>query len=79
MTSVAKSCMLPCDTVNSSLIIRILYFAFWFVATTISFDQPTYNVDESHKEIQIMLVLSKPQHTDITVQVIDFGIIATSK
>ena len=51
----------------------------FLLATTISFDQPTYNVEESHKEIQTMLVLSKPQHADITVQVIDFGIIATSK
>ena len=51
----------------------------FLLATTISFDQPTYNVDETHKDIKPILVLSKPQQTDTTVQVIDFGIIATSK
>ena len=55
---------------------RILCF---LVATSISFDQPTYNVDENNKGIQTMLVLSKPQYTDIIVEVIDFGITATSK
>ena len=50
----------------------------FLLATTISFDQPKYNVDESNKEIQPVLVLSKPQSRDVTVQVIDFDILATS-
>ena len=50
-----------------------------YVATRLSFKQPSYSVYESKKEIELQLVLSKPRSTNVTVQVTDFDITATSK
>lgn len=51
----------------------------YLIAATISFDQPRYSVDENSKLMQPVLVLSKPQSTDVTVEVIDSDITATSE
>ena len=49
------------------------------VATTVSFSQLTYSVDEDDGPAQPVLVLSNPSSTDITVQVRDTGNTATSE
>ena len=51
----------------------------YLIAATISFDQPRYSVDETSELMQPVLVLSKPQSTDVTVKVIDSDITATSE
>ena len=57
-----------------------IYFDFDnYVATRLSFKQPAYSVHESKKEVELQLVLSKSRSTNLTVQVIDFDITATSK
>ena len=55
------------------------YIIMYLIAATIRFDQPGYSVDESSKLMQPVLVLSKPQSTDITVAVIDSEITAASE
>ena len=50
-----------------------------YVATRLSFKQPAYSVYESKKEIELQLILSKSRSSNVTVQVIDFDITATSK
>ena len=55
------------------------YIIMYLIAATIRFDQPRYSVDENSKLMQPVLVLSKPQSTDITVEVIDSDITATSE
>ena len=44
--------------------------ALLYVATTVSFNQSTYSVNEDDGPAQPVLVLSNPSSTDITVQVI---------
>ena len=50
-----------------------------YIATKLSFEQPSYSVDESGIEIQLLLVLSKPRSTNITIQVIEYELTAMSK
>ena len=47
--------------------------------TTISFGQPTYSVNEDDGPAQLVLVLSNPSSTDITVQVGDTQNTATGE
>ena len=39
------------------------------VVSTVKFSQSTYSIDEDHRLVQPVLVLSKPSSTDIIVQV----------
>ena len=47
--------------------------------SVVKFNQPVYNVDEDDELVQPKLILSNPSSTDITVQVYDDRVIATSK
>ena len=49
------------------------------VAVTIAFSQSTYSVGEDDGQARSVLVLSNPSSTDITVQVRDIQITATSE
>ena len=49
------------------------------LVVTIRFSQSTYNVDEDDGPAQPVLVLSNPSSTDITVQVFDNDVSATSE
>ena len=42
-----------------------------FVAATVSFEQQTYNVNESNEKVQVVLVLSNPSSTDIIIEVVN--------
>ena len=55
------------------------YILFEHLATRLSFKQPAYSAYESQKEIELQLYISKPRSTNVTVQVTDFAITATSK
>ena len=46
---------------------------------TVTFNQSTYSVDEDDGLAQLILVLSNPSSTDITVQVRDNANTATGK
>ena len=46
-----------------------IYF-FYILATIVMFNQLMYNVDEDAGPAQLVLVLSNPSSSDITVQVI---------
>ena len=52
---------------------------FIYVATTVSFSQSTYSVNEDAGPVQFELVLSNPSSTDITVQVRDTQNTATGE
>ena len=41
-----------------------------FVATTVSFDNSTYSIDEYNGAIHPVLILSNPVSTDVTVKVL---------
>ena len=45
------------------------YFHKFFTAATVSFEQQTYNVNESNEKVQVVLVLSNPSSTDIIIVV----------
>ena len=51
----------------------------FLIATIVSFHKSRYSIDESNKQVEVVLVLSKPKLTDITVQVTDLNVTATSK
>ena len=53
--------------------------ALLYVATTVSFNQSTYSVNEDDGPAQPVLVLSNPSSTDITVQVRSNDITATGE
>ena len=42
---------------------------FYLVGATVRFEQETYSVDESNKNVQPVLILSNPSSTDIIVEV----------
>ena len=44
-------------------------FTILYVAIDIFFNESTYSVDESSRNVQVMLVLSNPSSTDLTVKV----------
>jgi len=50
-----------------------------FIAIAVTFSQSEYSVDEDGGPVQPVLVLSNPSSTDITVQVRDTEITATSE
>ena len=52
---------------------------FYVLATTVMFNQSMYNVDEDDGPAQLILVLSNPSSSDITVQVITEDGSATGK
>lgn len=39
------------------------------IDVNVSFDKPTYNINEHNGSIQLVIILSNPSSTDITVQV----------
>ena len=45
------------------------YISDFNVAPTVSFEQQTYSVNESNGPVQVVLNLSNPSSTDITVNV----------
>jgi len=47
------------------------------IVATVSFEQSSYKVNEYDGIVELVLVLSNPSSTDITVKVIDNGITAT--
>ena len=51
----------------------------YLVAATVSFAQPTYNVNEHDGKVQPVLVLSNPSSSVITVQVFSTDGSATGK
>ena len=54
-------------------------YSLYVSATSVSFSQSTYSVDEDDGPAQPVLVLSNPSSTDITVQVRDAQISAISE
>ena len=62
----------------SVFIIFDLFYGYNAVAS-VSFNQPTYSVNESDGMVQLVLLLSNQSTTDITVQVIDSDNSAMSK
>ena len=52
---------------------------FYVLATTVMFNQSMYNVEEDDGPAQLILVLSNPSSSDITVQVITEDGSATGK
>ena len=57
----------------------IYHNVYLFVAITISFNESTYNVDESAELLQSVLVLSNPSSTNITVEVFSIDGSATGQ
>ena len=49
------------------------------LASTITFSRSTYSVNEEDRLVQLVLVLTNPSSTDITVRVRDTQNTATSK
>ena len=43
----------------------------FFTAAIVSFEQQTYNVNESNEKVQVVLVLSNPSSTDIIIEVVN--------
>ena len=60
-------------------ILSILLMLCCFIVITISFNQMLYRVNESDGTVEIMVGLSNPSMTDITVQLVSNGITAMSK
>ena len=54
-------------------------FTILYVAIDIFFNESIYSVDESSGNVQIVLVLSNPSSTDITVQVTSYNDTATGE
>lgn len=52
---------------------------FYLTATTVSFKQQAYNVDENNGPVQPVLVLSNPSATAFTVQIKDSSNTATGE
>jgi len=60
--------------------IKVMYcIALFYLATTVSFSQTAYSVDEDDGPAQPVLVLSSPSSTDTIVQVRDTQNTATSE
>ena len=53
-------------------------YYFYCIDTILRFNQTTYRINENDGSIQLVLVLSNPSLTDITIQVIDSEVSATS-
>ena len=51
----------------------------YFLAIDVFFNASTYTVDENNGHVQLVLVLSNPSSTDITVQVTDNSDTATGE
>ena len=56
-----------------------IYVLLYVLATTVMFNQSMYNVEEDDGPAQLILVLSNPSSSDITVQVITEDGSATGK
>ena len=52
---------------------------YYFIVTNVSFNQSVYNVDENNGYLQVVLALSNPSSTDITIEITDNGITAKGK
>ena len=52
---------------------------FCFIVVTISFNQTMYRANESDRAVEIMVSLSNPSMTDITVQIVSSDITAISE
>ena len=50
-----------------------------YLAPTVNFNQSAYNVDEDDGPVQLVLVLSNPSSTDITISVFSTDGSATGK
>ena len=46
----------------------------YLLVATVSFDQLSYKVSEKDGEVQVMLVLSNPSSTDITIEIVNMNI-----
>jgi len=55
-----------------------MLLSFFIVAITITFEQPTYIINEDNVTVQPVLIFSNPSATDITVQVINTDVSTTS-
>ena len=47
----------------------VILLPYCFIASTISFNQSTYHVNENDMTVEIAAILSNPSSTDITVEV----------
>ena len=57
-----------------------MYYYFYHVVATVSFEYPTYGIDENIiNALQVKVVLDKLSSVNITVHIDDYGITATSK
>ena len=54
------------------------YYYYYFIDIILRFNQTTYRINENDGLFQPALVLSNPSLTDITIQVIDSEVFATS-
>ena len=52
---------------------------FHLLVATLSFDQLSYNVSESDGQVEVVLTLSNPSSTDITVEIANMNIAAMGK
>ena len=52
---------------------------FYLLVATVSFDQSSYNVSEKDGQVQVMLVLSNPSSTDISIEIDNMNIAALGK
>ena len=57
----------------------IQLLSIFLIATNVNFSQSTYSVDEDDGPAQLVLVLSNPSSTDITVEVTSNDITATGE
>ena len=56
-----------------------LYLLLLILAPTVNFDQSTYGIDEDKGSVQLLLELSNPSTTDITIRVFSSDGSATGK
>ena len=52
---------------------------FYFLVATVSFNQSSYSVSEKDGQVQVMLVLSNPSSTDISIEIDNMNIAALGK
>ena len=59
--------------------IAICIYNDFLVAITISFNELIYFVNESNETVELLVILSNPSATDITVHIMSSNVTATSK
>ena len=62
------------DYYSRAVCLTVMSTISYLLVATISFDQLSYKVSEKDGEVQVMLVLSNPSSTNITIEIVNMNI-----